>query len=100
MSHPVSAVLGSAFFSCLSMSIAGVALSRDRLMGIGQAITMPLFFQLERALPGKAHARRAGAASWGGGPGRAVPAVNAKACPDRVTDRAAALRAAAHAGVA
>ena len=37
-------VLGSAFFSCLSMSIAGVALSRDRLMGIGQAITMPLFF--------------------------------------------------------
>jgi ABC-2 type transport system permease protein len=37
-------VLGSAFFSCLSMSIAGLALSRDRLMGIGQAITMPLFF--------------------------------------------------------
>ncbi|WP_340374060.1 ABC transporter permease [Streptomyces sp. SS7] len=37
-------VLGSAFFSCLSMSIAGIVLSRDRLMGIGQAITMPLFF--------------------------------------------------------
>ncbi|HEY7262506.1 MAG TPA: ABC transporter permease [Trebonia sp.] len=37
-------VLGSAFFACLSMSIAGVALARDRLMGIGQAITMPLFF--------------------------------------------------------
>ncbi|MFE7174119.1 ABC transporter permease [Streptomyces sp. NPDC057616] len=37
-------ILGSAFFSCLSMSIAGVVLSRDRLMGIGQAITMPLFF--------------------------------------------------------
>ncbi|MFJ9543339.1 ABC transporter permease [Streptomyces sp. NPDC101225] len=37
-------VLGSAFFSCLSMTIAGVVLSRDRLMGIGQAITMPLFF--------------------------------------------------------
>jgi ABC-2 type transport system permease protein len=37
-------VLGSAFFSCLSMTIAGLALSRERLMGIGQAITMPLFF--------------------------------------------------------
>ncbi|MEU3615740.1 ABC transporter permease [Streptomyces sp. NPDC006872] len=37
-------VLGSAFFSCLSMTIAGIVLSRDRLMGIGQAITMPLFF--------------------------------------------------------
>ncbi|WP_037852297.1 ABC transporter permease [Streptomyces sp. NRRL S-340] len=37
-------LLGSAFFSCLSMTIAGIVLSRDRLMGIGQAITMPLFF--------------------------------------------------------
>lgn len=37
-------VLACAFFSCLSMTIAGVVLSRDRLMGIGQAITMPLFF--------------------------------------------------------
>jgi len=37
-------VLGSAFFSCLSMSIAGIVLNRDRLMGFGQAITMPLFF--------------------------------------------------------
>jgi ABC-2 type transport system permease protein len=37
-------VLGSAFFACLSMAIAGVVLTRDRLMGIGQAITMPLFF--------------------------------------------------------
>jgi len=50
-------VLGSAFFSCLSMSIAGLALSRDRLMGIGQAITMPLFFSSnalypERVMPG------------------------------------------------
>ena len=40
----VVVVLGSAFFSCLSMTIAGLALQRDRLMGIGQAITMPLFF--------------------------------------------------------
>ncbi|WP_033282873.1 ABC transporter permease [Streptomyces sp. NRRL F-525] len=37
-------ILGSAFFSCLSMTIAGIVLSRDRLMGFGQAITMPLFF--------------------------------------------------------
>jgi ABC-2 type transport system permease protein len=37
-------MLGTAFFSCLSMTIAGLARSRERLMGIGQAITMPLFF--------------------------------------------------------
>jgi ABC-2 type transport system permease protein len=53
----VFVVLGSAFFACLSMSIAGLALSRDRLMGIGQAITMPLFFSSnalypERLMPG------------------------------------------------
>jgi ABC-2 type transport system permease protein len=47
----VAVVLGSAFFSCLSMSIAGVALSRDRLMGIGQAITMPLFFSSNALYP-------------------------------------------------
>jgi ABC-2 type transport system permease protein len=44
-------VLGSAFFSCLSMSIAGLALARDRLMGIGQAITMPLFFTSSALYP-------------------------------------------------
>jgi ABC-2 type transport system permease protein len=37
-------VLGAAFFSCLSVTIAGVVLKGERLMGIGQAITMPLFF--------------------------------------------------------
>ena len=47
----VIVVLGSAFFSCLSMSIAGLALSRDRLMGIGQAITMPLFFASNALYP-------------------------------------------------
>jgi ABC-2 type transport system permease protein len=46
-------VLGSAFFSCLSMSIAGIALARDRLMGIGQAITMPLFFSSSALYPTK-----------------------------------------------
>lgn len=40
----VIVVLGSAFFSCLSITIAGIVLNRDRLMGFGQAITMPLFF--------------------------------------------------------
>ena len=44
-------VLGSAFFSCLSMTIAGIALKRDRLMGIGQAITMPLFFSSSALYP-------------------------------------------------
>jgi ABC-2 type transport system permease protein len=37
-------VVAAGFFSCLSMTIAGLVLSRERLMGIGQAITMPLFF--------------------------------------------------------
>jgi ABC-2 type transport system permease protein len=44
-------VLGSAFFSCLSMSIAGIVVSRDRLMGIAQAITMPLFFSSSALYP-------------------------------------------------
>ena len=44
-------VLGSAFFSCLSMTIAGIVLTRERLMGIGQAITMPLFFASNALYP-------------------------------------------------
>jgi ABC-2 type transport system permease protein len=44
-------VLGSAFFACLSMTIAGVVLRRDRLMGIGQMITMPLFFASSALYP-------------------------------------------------
>ena len=55
--HLVGAVVvvmvGSAFFSTLSMTIAGVVLSRDRLMGIGQAITMPLFFSSNALYPEK-----------------------------------------------
>ncbi|GHF54732.1 transport permease protein [Streptomyces mashuensis] len=47
----VVVVLGSAFFSCLSMTIAAVVLTRDRLMGIGQAITMPLFFASNALYP-------------------------------------------------
>ncbi len=47
----VAMLLGSAFFCCLSISIAGLVLSRDRLMGIGQAITMPLFFASNALYP-------------------------------------------------
>ena len=47
----VIVMLGSAFFSCLSMTIAGVVLRRDRLMGIGQMITMPLFFASNALYP-------------------------------------------------
>jgi ABC-2 type transport system permease protein len=47
----VVVVLGAAFFSCLSVTIAGVVLKRDRLMGIGQAITMPLFFASNALYP-------------------------------------------------
>ena len=43
--------LAAAFFSCLSMSIAGIVLKRERLLGIGQAITMPLFFASNALYP-------------------------------------------------
>jgi ABC-2 type transport system permease protein len=44
-------VLGAAFFACLSMTLAGLVRNRDRLMGIGQAITMPLFFASNALYP-------------------------------------------------
>jgi ABC-2 type transport system permease protein len=44
-------MLGAAFFSCLSLCIAGIVLQRERLMGIGQAITMPLFFASNALYP-------------------------------------------------
>jgi ABC-2 type transport system permease protein len=47
----LAVILGSGFFATLSMVIAGVAMSRDRLMGIGQAITMPLFFASSALYP-------------------------------------------------
>lgn len=47
----VAVVLGAVFFSCLSMTIAGLVLRRERLMGIGQAITMPLFFASNALYP-------------------------------------------------
>lgn len=47
----VALLLGSAFFVCLSMGLAGIVLKRERLMGIGQAITMPLFFASNALYP-------------------------------------------------
>ncbi len=44
-------MLASVFFSCLSMTLAGLVRNRDRLMGIGQAITMPLFFASNALYP-------------------------------------------------
>ena len=44
-------MLGAGFFSCLSMAIAGLAGTRDRLMGFGQVITMPLFFASNALYP-------------------------------------------------
>jgi len=44
-------MVGSAFFACLSMTLAGLVRNRDRLMGIGQAITMPLFFASNALYP-------------------------------------------------
>jgi ABC-2 type transport system permease protein len=47
----VAVLLGAAFFATLSMVIAGLARTRERLMGIGQAITMPLFFASNALYP-------------------------------------------------
>ncbi|CAN5498083.1 ABC transporter permease [soil metagenome] len=47
----VVVVLAAAFFSCLSITIAGLVLSRDRMMGIGQAMTIPLFFASNALYP-------------------------------------------------
>ncbi|MFI6170588.1 ABC transporter permease [Nocardia sp. NPDC051052] len=47
----VAVLLGATFFACLSMTIAGLVVKRDRLMGIGQAITMPLFFASNALYP-------------------------------------------------
>jgi len=47
----VVVLLGAAFFCCLSVTIAGLVLSRDRMMGIGQAIMMPLFFASNALYP-------------------------------------------------
>jgi ABC-2 type transport system permease protein len=44
-------VLGASFFACLSMVLAGLVRQRERMMGIGQAISMPLFFASNALYP-------------------------------------------------
>jgi len=44
-------LLGAAIFSTLSLIIACVVKTRDRFMGIGQMITMPLFFASNAIYP-------------------------------------------------
>lgn len=47
----LAALLGAAFFSTLSLIIACIVKSRERFMGIGQVITMPLFFASNAIYP-------------------------------------------------
>jgi ABC-2 type transport system permease protein len=47
----VTIVLAAAFFSSLSLSIACIVKTRERFMGIGQIITMPLFFASNAIYP-------------------------------------------------
>jgi ABC-2 type transport system permease protein len=44
-------VLGASFFACLSMVLAGLVRNRDRMVGIGQAISLPLFFASNALYP-------------------------------------------------
>ena len=44
-------ILGSSFFSGMSMVIAAIVKTRDRMMGIGQLVTMPLFFASSALYP-------------------------------------------------
>jgi len=44
-------VLGAAFFSTFSVIIASLLRTRDRVMGIGQVLTMPLFFASNAIYP-------------------------------------------------
>jgi ABC-2 type transport system permease protein len=44
-------ILGAAFFSTLSLIIACLVKSRERFMGIGQVLTMPLFFASNAIYP-------------------------------------------------
>lgn len=44
-------ILAGMCFSCLSMSLVPIFRTRERMMGIGQAITMPLFFTSNAIYP-------------------------------------------------
>ncbi len=47
----VVVMLGAGFFSALSMIIASIVKTRERFMGIGQVITLPLFFASNAIYP-------------------------------------------------
>lgn len=47
----VSIVLGAALFSTFSLMIACIVKTRERFMGIGQVLTMPLFFASNAIYP-------------------------------------------------
>ena len=47
----VVTLLGAGFFTGLSMIIASVVKTRERFMGIGQVITLPLFFASNAIYP-------------------------------------------------
>ncbi|WP_434076172.1 ABC transporter permease, partial [Moorella naiadis (nom. illeg.)] len=44
-------ILGAAFFATLSMIFAAVVKTRERFMGVGQVMTMPLFFASNALYP-------------------------------------------------
>ncbi len=44
-------MLGTASFACLSMVIAAGVRTRERFMGIGQLVMMPLFFASSALYP-------------------------------------------------
>ncbi|BCJ87557.1 ABC transporter permease [Effusibacillus dendaii] len=46
-----SVIVGASFFSGLSMVLASLMRTRERMMGIGQLITMPLFFSSNALYP-------------------------------------------------
>ncbi len=47
----IMVILGAAFFSTMSLVIACIVKTRERFMGIGQLITMPLFFASNAIYP-------------------------------------------------
>ena len=47
----VTVLLGSAVFSTFSLVIACIVKTRERFMGIGQVLTMPLFFASNAIYP-------------------------------------------------
>jgi ABC-2 type transport system permease protein len=47
----VQLALGTAVFACLSMAIASLVKQRERFMGIGQLVMMPLFFASSALYP-------------------------------------------------